>query len=231
MKEEQPWETLGISIAEYKKQICHDDIVILGVEVFSRAEARLNNFTKEIKENWGIEWRSHIKDMLPPQDTEHAVATMRRISIKMPIHTFQENLAAAIKERLDNWRSGRRTTNLATVTDLHTVEKMSVKMKTSNDATATATTATTTTATTATATTATAITAIATISTATESPPLKRRRLRTLSEGQNESENESENEGENNSNEGSEDSVTNDSNDDETPPHTNVQFPGLWLRG
>jgi hypothetical protein len=138
MNEEQPWETLGISIAEYKKQTCHDDVVIPGVEAFSRAEARRNNFTKEIKENWGVEWRSHIKNMLPPQDSEHALATMRRISIKMPIHTFQENLAAAIKERLDNWRSGRRTTNLATVTDLHTVEKMVTRMITSTTVATTA---------------------------------------------------------------------------------------------
>ena len=123
-QEEEPWQYLGINQQEYLKQIRYEEVVKPAIEAYRRTDERCRKCLQGIETNWGTNWRVVVdrnNSLLPLNDSEHILGTIRRISYQIDVQHFGWYLTDAINHRLNNWKRGRRTGSLATLTDLSMV--------------------------------------------------------------------------------------------------------------
>ena len=121
---EMSWQYLGVDQATMRKRDRYFESVVPRMEAFRKTDIRCQNCIKDIHQTWGEEWRKAVdpEGKVLPYNSEDTLGSIRRISKMISAKELGEMLKEAIKERLNNWRRGRRTTAKGTLTDLHAIE-------------------------------------------------------------------------------------------------------------
>lgn len=123
---QESWNFLGLNREEFNELICYESIVAPAVEAYRKTDRKKKIQAAFIEEKWGKAWRTAAdpkNTLLPEQDSERTLGSIRRICQKMTPEVFSAKLEEAIDNRLDNWRRGRRTNCRGTLTDLQYIEK------------------------------------------------------------------------------------------------------------